>query len=219
MMISPDTYYELELKARSKTHILKEIRSLRKEIEEQKEKIEYSRIKPTCWMDPFPFVIIEMNRLYLKEAKRALEEIDEVYKPSRIEKKGLKFNENIKDLKSIRLEMGYLFRGYILSEADINRTDPVITIIDFDGKLLNRFSVNKDSFLNSLSEFYIGEWQNDYDPLRFGEGRLDGIQWTLKFAYDGKHKEIEIGGSNDYPYNFKEFIKLLRLDEYFDISL
>ena len=219
MMIAPDVYYELELKGRSKTHILKEICSLRKEIEEQKLKIEYSRIKPTCWLKPSPFVIIEMNRLYLKEAKRALEEIDEVYKPSRIENKGLKFNENINDLKSIRLEMGSLFGGYITSEIEIGKTDPVITVTDFDGKLLNHFTVNKDSFLNSLSEFYIGEWQNDYDPMRFGERILDGIQWTLKFAYDGKQRDKETGGSNDYPYNFKKFIELLRLGEYFDIGL
>ena len=39
------------------------------------------------------------------------------------------------------------------------------------------------------------------------------------FAYDGKHKEIEISGSNDYPYNFKEFLELLKLDQYFDIVL
>ena len=87
-----DVYYEFELKGRSKTHILKEIRSLRKNIKNQKEIIEYSRIKPTQWTAPSPFVSIEMNRLYLKEAKRALEEIGEIYKPSRIEKKGLKFN-------------------------------------------------------------------------------------------------------------------------------
>ena len=219
MMISPDAYYDLELKGRSKTHVLKEIRSLRKEIEEQKEKIEYSRIKLARWMKPSPFVIIEMNRLYLKEAKKALEELNEIYKPSRIEERGLKFNENIYDLKSVRLEMGYLFRGYMSSEIDLSKTDPIITVTDFDSKLLNRFSVNKDSFLKSLSDFYIGEWQLDYDPLRFGEGILDGIQWTLKFAYDGKHKEIEISGSNDYPYNFKEFLELLKLDKYFDIVL
>lgn len=219
MMISPDVYYEFELKGRSKTHILKEIRYLRKNIKNQKEIIEYSRIKPTRWTAPSPFVSIEMNRLYLKEAKKALEELNEIYKPSRIEKKALKFNENINYLKSIRLEMGSFFEGYITSEIEISKTDPVITITDFEGRLLNRFPVNKTVFLKSLSDFYIGEWQNDYDPLRFGEDILDGIQWTLKFDYDGKHKEIEIGGSNDYPYNFKKFIELLRLDAYFDITL
>ena len=219
MMISPDAYYEFELKGHSKTHILKEIRSLRKNIKNQKEIIEYSRIKPTQWTTPSPFVSIEMNRLYLKEAKKALEELNEIYKPSRIEKKGLKFNENINHLKSIRLEMGSFFEGYIASEIEISKTDPVITVTDFDGKLLNQFTVNKESFLNSLTEFYVGEWRNDYDSLRFGERILDGIQWTLKFAYDGKHKEIEIGGSNDYPYNFKKFIELLGLDAYFDIAL
>lgn len=219
MMIAPDVYYELELKERSKTHILKEICSLRQELEEKKLKIEYSRIKPTCWLKPSPFVSIEMNRLYLEEAKKALEELDEIYKPSRIEKKALKFNENINYLKSIRLEMGSFFEGYITSEIEISKTDPVITVTDFEGRLLNRFPVNKIDFLKSLSNFYIGEWRNDYDPLRFGEDILDGIQWTLKFAYDGKHKEIEIGGSNDYPYNFKKFIELLGLDAYFDIAL
>lgn len=217
--MSPDAYYEFELKGRSKRHILKEIRSLRKNIKNQKEIIEYSRIKPTQWTAPSPFFSIEMNRLYLKEAKKALEELNEIYKPSRIEKRGLKFNENINDLTSVRLKMGYLFKGYMLSEIDLSNTDPVITVTDFDGKLLNRFSVNKDSFLKSLSDIYIGEWQSDYDPLRFGEGILDGIQWTLKFSYDGKHKEIEINGSNDYPYNFKEFLELLKLDKYFDIVL
>lgn len=159
MMIAPDTYYELELKGSSKTHILKEIRSLRKEIEEQKEKIEYSRIELTRWVKPSPFAIIEMNRLYLKEAKRALEELNETYKPSRIERKGLEFNENINDLKSVRLEMGYLFRGYMSSEILIGKTDSNITVTDYDDKELNRFSMDNDSFFKSLSDLYIGEWQ------------------------------------------------------------
>ena len=206
--MSPDTYYEFELKGRQKRHILKEIRPLRKNIKNQKEIIEYSRIKPTQWTAPSPFVGIEMNRLYLKEAKKALEELNEIYKPSRIEKKALKFNENINYLKSIRLEMGSFFEGYNTSKIEISKTDPVITVTDFEGRLLNRFPMNRIDFLKSLSNFYIGEWRNDYNPLRFGEDILDGIQWTLKFAYDGKHKEIEIGGSNDYLYNFKKFIEL-----------
>ena len=36
MMMSPDVYYEFELKGRSKAHILKEIRSLRKNIKIKK---------------------------------------------------------------------------------------------------------------------------------------------------------------------------------------
>ena len=155
--MSPDTYYEFELKGRSKTHILKEIRSLRKNIKNQKEIIEYSRIKPTQWTAPSPFVGIEMNRLYLKEAKKALEELNEIYKPSRIEKKALKFNENINYLKSIRLEMGSFFEGYNTSKIEISKTDPVITITDFEDRLLNRFPVNKIDFLKSLSNFYIDE--------------------------------------------------------------
>ncbi|MBV4171298.1 hypothetical protein [[Clostridium] innocuum] len=219
MMISPDVYYEFELKGRSKTHILKEIRSLRKNIKNQKEIIEYSRIKPTQWTAPSPFVSIEMNRLYLKEAKRALEEIGEIYKPSRIEKKGLKFNENINDLKSIRLRMGYFCKGYMSSKILIGKTDSNITVTDYDDKELNRFSMDNDSFFKSLSDLYIGEWQSNYSPLRFGMGALDGIDWILEFSYYGKHNNLEFARGNDYPYNFKKFIELLGLDAYFDIAL
>ena len=88
-----------------------------------------------------------MNRLYLKEAKRDLEELGGVYRPSRIENKGLKFNRIINDLNSIRLDTGSFFEGYIASEIEMSKTDLVITIADFEGRLLNHFSVNKVGFL------------------------------------------------------------------------
>ena len=53
--------------------------------------------------------------------------------------------------------MGSFFEGYITSEIEISKTDPVITVTDFEGKLLNRFPVNKIDFLKSLSNFYIDE--------------------------------------------------------------
>jgi hypothetical protein len=59
---------------------------------------------------------------------------------------------------------------------------------------------------------YIGEWLRHYDPKRFGCDVLDGTQWSVIFEYNNGHKPVEFSGSNDYPYNFDDFIEIFGLD-------
>lgn len=41
---------------------------------------------------------------------------------------------------------------------------------------------------------------------------LDGTQWKAVFEYINGYRVVEFAGSNDYPYNFAQFMELFRLD-------
>ena len=47
---------------------------------------------------------------------------------------------------------------------------------------------------------------------------MDGTQWNVSFEYSNGYKTVEFAGSNDYPYNFSEFIEIFGLDEDMDIE-
>lgn len=56
------------------------------------------------------------------------------------------------------------------------------------------------------------EWKKYYDPKRFRYDVLDRIQWSVIFEYSNGHKKEKFAGSNDYPYNFNEFMDIFCLD-------
>lgn len=61
----------------------------------------------------------------------------------------------------------------------------------------------KENLISSLNELNVLEWERDYwKPV------CDGIQWELKLTYNGNLKKY-IYGSNHYPDNFNELIKIL----------
>lgn len=41
----------------------------------------------------------------------------------------------------------------------------------------------------------------------------DGIQWSVVIEYDNGHKAVKFEGSNDYPYNFSDFLSLFGLSD------
>ena len=61
-----------------------------------------------------------------------------------------------------------------------------------------------DLFWKRLDELDVWNWDKEYhDP-----DTLDGTQWNLKINKQGKRK-LKIFGSNAYPGNFDDFLKLL----------
>ena len=72
--------------------------------------------------------------------------------------------------------------------------------------------MTKEEFLLALRRIHIGEWQNRYDPQRFGYHVCDGTQWELRILYVNSEKEFFIEGDNIWPYNFDEFSRLMGID-------
>ena len=137
MMISPEAYYEMCLKGRSPEEILRQIRSLKKEISSLKRSLEENTGKAEPVVFPSPLTRISCSRDYLEMAKRAYEAA------------------------------------------------------------------------GGLSDLHMGEWKRSYmDPCV-----LDGSQWQIRIAYEDGRKPVKLGGSNAYPYNFRELLELLGIDK------
>ena len=73
MMISPEGYYEVNLKGKSQQDILKEIRSLKREINQLKRYMEEHSLEPEE-MFPTRLTRLKCNREYLERAIQAFQE-------------------------------------------------------------------------------------------------------------------------------------------------
>ena len=220
MMIVPETYVHIHLKGKSEEEANREIKKLRREISRLKRVIEESDPYSDEMLEaPSPGVRLSCNIDYLDAAREYFESRGWEYKPSRAEIADKKFNDRLKDLKSIEIEYETVF----LEESEIRK-------IEFENEkiLVERFrsymipinddnsqkifdGMNKRDLLNKLAGIHIGEWKKNYFCPA-----LDGCQWHVVFRYsDGKKCRFE--GSNSYPYNFDAFlyaVRMKKLDEY-----
>ncbi len=104
MMISPETYYEENLKGKSADEIIACIEDLRKEIDDLKATIgdpEHG-LKPHIMPDES--TQLSCTREYLDRAKEALEEAGGTYTPTEVESEDAAFQENIPYINTIELE-------------------------------------------------------------------------------------------------------------------
>ena len=212
MMISPEGYYEVSLKGKSKAEILKEIRSLKREINQLKQYMEEHSLEPEE-MFPTRLTRLKCNREYLVRAIQAYVEAGGIYKPTKAEQKDQAFNEFLRDMKRFVFDYGGYFGGYE------RRTYTVIgekVLFDLEHSLYLKPSnlpiyepFTKDEFIKGIAELHIGEWKRSYvDPMV-----LDGTQWSIDIEYEGDHKPVHIDGSNAFPYNFDDLLEFLGVNE------
>ncbi len=109
MMISPKTYYELQLKGKDEKELRTTIRSLKQEIGRLKNILEKPNDELGELIHPNELVRINCSREYLNFAKKTLCEIGGTYILSRIEKKIIKFNENISYISKLTFSIGGFF--------------------------------------------------------------------------------------------------------------
>lgn len=85
-------------------------------------------------------------------------------------------------------------------------------------KFISKFlgEMNGRSFLDSLQEFRLGSWKQNYNSFDYGVAILDGTSWRLELKYHDKKKNKLFCGMNAYPYNFRELLEFLEID--FDSS-
>ena len=216
MMISPETYYEENLKGKTPEKILKAIRSLKREITRLKNIAEHPDY--VCEMHPSESVRISCSQEYLKRAKLALKESGVEYQPTKSELKAIEFDENIANISKIIFSIGGFCCGEELVEVTITDDTAELkyghsyiptTPDDFD----KIETIDKASFLEEFKRLHIGEWRKNYNTKRFGYTVLDGIQWELGIYYSNDKKPVKIYGDNAYPYNFARLKDLLMCED------
>ena len=216
MMISPEGFYDEQLKGKTPEEILKVIRSLKREISRLKYEIESPTY--TCKMCPSEETKIWCNYLYLERAKKALAELGVEYKPTKTELEGKEFDENIpyiskivfstgnsfgrKIIKTFKFDDGTIFVNmFDTAESKIEDLD-VYKVIDFD----------KDEFCEQLKDLRIGEWRQDYHLRHYDCFVLDGAEWNLSICFSNGYRTVHKHGSNVYPYNYESLLELLEFE-------
>ncbi|WP_455391135.1 hypothetical protein [Frisingicoccus sp.] len=210
MMISPEAYYEYELKGKTEQELRKEIRSLKNQIGHLKKIIECPRYEEVEYISPSAKTQLSCNRMYLDYAKQALNEVGGEYFPSQAEKRVLQFQEDIEHINKMMFQ---------IPEDDSLRVFEVEVLEEdvkvYECKRLKATEIatlDKTFFYSSLKELYIGEWQRYYNPERIGLEMIDYQSWWIDFRFDNERRRVSIGGNNYYPYNFDEFIEIFRID-------
>ena len=218
MMISPESYYEMNLKGKTAEQIMSAIRGLKNEIGHLKNVMEHPDYGSEPIMCPSESTRLWCTREYLERAKIALAEAGSVYKPSQSELKTIEFENNLSAISKIVFTIGGYFGGYETREISLDCGDlqvnvqhslpiePEETAVEF------LLPYGKDEFMDELSRLHIGEWRGSYSPERFGYVVLDGTQWELEIHYNNGAKPFKSHGTNSFPYNFNEFQELLGID-------
>ena len=212
MMISPEGYYEVNLKGKSQQDILKEIRSLKREINQLKRYMEEHSLEPEE-MFPTRLTRLKCNREYLERAIQAYQEAGGQYIPTKAEQKDQSFNESLQHMKRFIFDYGGYFGGY---EKRTYTVTGEKVLFDLEHSLYLKPSslpiyepFTKEEFIKGIAELHIGEWKKSYvDPMI-----LDGTQWSIDIVFESGHKPVHIGGSNAFPYNFDELLEFLRVNE------
>lgn len=217
MMISPETFYEMNLKGKTAEQIRTTIRGLKQKIGRLKNIVEHPAYK--CTMHPSEQVRISCSRDYLERAKQALEEAGGTYVPSAAEKKAKEFDENIPFINKVEFCIGGYFNGYETRTYTVDG-DKVNTDIEHSLTLepsnIGDFEIeemDKEYLFEALKDLHIGEWRKNYNTRRFGYMVCDGTQWHLKIYFSNNHNPIKIYGDNAYPYNFESVLELFKIEE------
>lgn len=214
MMISPEGYYEIELKGKTKKQLMTAIRGLKQEMGRLKNAMEDPANKFKHVIRPSEDTQLHCTREYLERAKLAYAEAGGTYTLSRSEEKIADFEANMDAISKMSFSFGSYFNGYptyiVILEDELKGYKKVrgdqeaFVFFDEDGELFT-----KDTFIAGLRNLYIGEWRRRYSTKRFGYMVCDGTQWQLEFEYNNGHKPVKYDGDNAYPYNFDQFLELL----------
>ena len=216
MMISPESFYEMNLKGKKADQIMTVIRSLKQGIGRLKNVVEHPDY--VCLIKPSERTRISCSQDYLERAKQAFAEAGGIYIPSAAERKEIEFNENIPFINKVEFCIGGYFHGYETRTYTID-ADKVHTHIEHSLILepsnigdLGIEEMCKDYLLKSLKRLHIGGWRKNYNTHRFGYVVCDGTQWHLKIYFSNGHKPIKIYGDNAYPYNFSQLLGLFEVE-------
>ena len=217
MMISPESFIEMNIKGKTREKALKKVKKLRKEIRRLKKTVEENPYSDECQIHPSPEVQISVSRDYLLAAREYFKSQGWDYEPSKKEIKDREFNEHLDSIKSIEIYYGGFFQGGKRWEISFDKDRIVVDSIlrhmpEFDETDLELpcfDDMTRSDFISELRAIHMGEWKKDY----FNPDILDGTQWSVDIKYDGGEKR-HYSGSNMFPYNFNEFLDVVREENY-----
>lgn len=218
MMISPESYYEENLRGKTKEQIMTAIRGLKQEMGRLKNIIEGPDEGIRTVMHPSESTQIYWTRKYLELAKQAYVDAGGNYSLSKAEEKAADFDANMDAISKITFSIGGYFGGYCSYIVELSDELKAYTKLWEDEEPLslwdddNQEPCTKDTFIAALKDLHIGEWRRRYSTKRFGYMVLDGTQWELEFEYSNGHKPVRFDGDNSYPYNFDKFQMLFGID-------
>lgn len=220
MMISPEYYYEMNLKGKNAEQIMSAIRGLKNEIGHLKNIMEHPDYGSELIACPSESTRLRCTREYLERAKVALSEAGGKYKPSQSELKAIEFDKNLSAIEKIVFTIGGFFGGYETRTIffDFDKENLQINVQHFlliepeEKSIHLPIPYSKDEFLDELKRLHIVEWRSLYNLKRFGYEVLDGTQWELEIHFKNGAKPFKSCGDNAYPYNFDEFKELLVID-------
>lgn len=216
MMISPELFYDQELKGKSLSQILSKIRGLKNEIGRLKNLIESPDYNGLIVGYPTLHTQLGCNQLYLEKAKEALSEAGGTYHPSKAEQRAAKIDGSIPYLSNLVFSIGGYFDGHVTTTIafydecmKVNKEH--LYELESDEEQTVDYPDNKESFMQALQDLHFGEWKSQYVNL----GVLDGTQWSLELHFSNGQRTVSFSGSNAYPYNFDDFCSLIgeRSDE------
>lgn len=214
MMVSPETYYEMNLKGKSQEEIMKKIRSLKIQIGQLKRSVENT---DDMVLEVFPSRLtrLKCNRDYLERAIQAYEEAGGAYVRSKVEQKDHDFNDTLDSMSKLVFTIGGFFCGHETRTFTVSDDQVLVdvekTMISMD-KEEEYGPYRKEDFISGIKALHIGEWKRTYNDLLV----MDGTQWELDIYYNNGRRPTKISGSNAYPYNFddlKEFLEVEMEDE------
>ena len=68
-------------------------------------------------------------------------------------------------------------------------------------------SMSVDEFSKRLNVLGIADWKKHYEPV--GVVYMDGVSWEVVYE-DSDYKKHKSTGDNEYPVNWKKFLKLMK---------
>lgn len=218
MMISPETYYEENLKDKALPQILSTIRRLKVEIGRLIRTMEAPGYNERTATLPSEYTQLKVTREYLKVALKAYSDNGGKYILSKPEQVAKAFDDNLSSISKIVFTIGGFCNGYETRTILFDQEQPGVVVqnifrISKDELTPDFFlPMNKDEFLTELQELHIAEWRKNNSTERYGYSVMDGTQWELEISYSNGAKTFKRCGNNAYPYNFKDLKALLGMD-------
>lgn len=219
MMISPESYYEENLKGKSKDQIMRAIRGLKQEMGRLKNTMESPDYGQELIMLPSEDTRIYWTREYLVRAMTAYTQTGGTYPLSKSEEKASTFDSNIDSVNKITFCIGGFFGGYRSYVVELSDNLKAYTKLWEDEEPLvlleadNEEPFTKVTLIAALADLHIGEWRTRYSTQRFGYTVCDGTQWELELEFSNGHKPVRFYGDNAYPYNFDKLKMLFGIDD------
>lgn len=160
MMIGPETYYEVNIKGKTREEILRKIAGLKREINRLKFAMEHPEY--TVKMYPSESTILWCTRMYLERTIQALADMGQPYEPTLKEKRVIAFDDNIDNIKRVTFRIGGFFspwRTYTVHLEDQVVFETEYTIMPPLEELAkdNEEEVTKEEFLSELRDLHIIE--------------------------------------------------------------